>query len=1794
MLRLSPPPTRTIRALLVARHRDTGALVRRFVRCTVPEDLLLKGALAAGERWITVHPHHDPDEKGVPVLIRESKTEPGTWHVIAGAGGSLNYLRLTGVKTPREYREQAKAKQEAKKARAKHQRELETDRKANLTEEERKIEAERERQRDLAAQKAALELRTRQQEFVKHVAGEMGWADEEWQFGPHAERLKKAGALPERIAKLEEAHHKRVYRKALDVVQRSRRQLLADQDRARAVLGDVPIATDDPTAVALTDLLEKPPTPRGRGFQSITKASSDDEIRTALLAEDKERLRAELEEARSELAANEHGDIDGMVSPELAARVAELKGDLHTAELLELASTMTPEQIAARRAEIAETATRIRTAQAEYTERLGELREAARAEGGPKLSPGEYTELRTLEDRAALDHNRVERLRQEAVDLAVVAGETVKPAVAGEQKTISARRQADREAEIAAEHGPAAVMTYREGLEKLRQGGEKYRAEIRHYKETGALRKPELEAKPVVDAEKALDLLARTKALQKLERDVQRGKDDPEALDAKMYGKGYFTDVGAPTEAMREAALRDVRNGVLAQKARAFLERVESPELLLGRGGVFTEDYDRQDLHRALERHLSAGAYNALNNAALAATKSPILKREVVDTLGAAGAAQLLAHVLAERESPRTLREMAKSLGEYHVQANVEQSEERLREAEEALDRADEAMAAVTSPGDLAIAVAANAQRQAALEDARQTLGQALGEYEATAALTAALAEGKRKDIHVNLGPIGTETAVRQLRALGLGRADYEVTSDGANYFATIQPSGFAKLAAAPDPAHAQLVDDVLAIKKGAHDDPDWRPKGTIVRSAASLKAPGLEPPPLTHSLKPFGNFGAAGDVAGDVHEHVALRSANGDDPNDILADLHASVLQVPEAHRQAFAAAVSKVFPLTTPLVEHGKPVYARAADGSVLNDDAGNPVPKMVPTKAETHAATVRQLARDYFRAHGMDRSLDINTQALDTQDPTTHEAFTQALAKDPRAMVAFKAVGELGDQDQRTLRHYFATDVAPQDAATGYDKGAVDRALAELGPEPTKATKGLFGGEETTPEWLEWNQRRQAITADAHGTADAPKTTAWTEYVTAMGGTGKAYEALQDRLKSGFLQAFHRAYTTGHNIPLRVGTVPIAHAELHEGYLDPAARAQHLAERRQLLDEARTRAAGKYAEGSALEKMERIAQTREIERQNQMGLLGATPTATTREPKPTERYTLGQYTEGQIAGVMRDMARNWKPGEPVKLLANKQWADGPGEPPRFIHQQRTVKTFLRGKRLAAALGTGSGKTSIGIASLAHARQTPELGVHRGLFVVPSSVQGQFGGEFARFIEPGTMNWAANPGGDRAQRIAEHRQADTHAVVHTHQAFRDDMLHLVSEHWGVTPEQARDKFLGLSRKDAAQTMRDVWTKHGIDYQMLMVDEGHGLLDRQGKPDSLLSRIAQAVSDNTPYYMSASADPIKNDHTELRSLLDKLDPSGRYADAGEWNRRYGVNTTASAEALKREVAPYVYAAQIRSGNQVNRRRETVPLHPEQAKQYASVLEAFQKLQAARERGDVDIDAAKQLVPKRFANAPESEHAAIAKAIQRNPGTLKEQALARIIDMAPREQNAKIQHLVKLLADHPVKEKPVVVFAHNLKAVDEITEALAEAGHRVQKLTGADSTKERDKKRLAFQPESGDPSADVFVLSDAGEAGLNLQRGQTLVQYDRPLTAKTHAQRNGRIDRLGQQHPEIDLIDLTTDSPYEARAQKRIETKYALRDILTDPAEMIDDTGLAAAFRDARKRAAQPEAQRAA
>ena len=74
--------------------------------------LFLKaGSIPENARWITLHPN-GPGTTGQAVLIQPNAD--GSAHVIGGAGGKLQFLKLRGVRKESEYKKEAEDRKKAK------------------------------------------------------------------------------------------------------------------------------------------------------------------------------------------------------------------------------------------------------------------------------------------------------------------------------------------------------------------------------------------------------------------------------------------------------------------------------------------------------------------------------------------------------------------------------------------------------------------------------------------------------------------------------------------------------------------------------------------------------------------------------------------------------------------------------------------------------------------------------------------------------------------------------------------------------------------------------------------------------------------------------------------------------------------------------------------------------------------------------------------------------------------------------------------------------------------------------------------------------------------------------------------------------------------------------------------------------------------------------------------------------------------------------------------------------------------------------------------------------------------------------------------------------------------------------------------------------------------------------------------------------------------------------------------------------------------------------------------------
>jgi superfamily II DNA or RNA helicase len=143
----------------------------------------------------------------------------------------------------------------------------------------------------------------------------------------------------------------------------------------------------------------------------------------------------------------------------------------------------------------------------------------------------------------------------------------------------------------------------------------------------------------------------------------------------------------------------------------------------------------------------------------------------------------------------------------------------------------------------------------------------------------------------------------------------------------------------------------------------------------------------------------------------------------------------------------------------------------------------------------------------------------------------------------------------------------------------------------------------------------------------------------------------------------------------------------------------------------------------------------------------------------------------------------------------------------------------------------------------------------------------------------------------------------------------------------------------------------------------------------------------------------------------------------------------------------------------------------------------------------------------------------------------------------------------KLEEFAELLREL-VHEGPhkVVVFSQwemMLRKTAEVLDGL-KVGYAT--LHGNVPTKER---RALLERFRDDPECRVFLSTDAGGTGLNLQAADTVINLEVPWNPAVLEQRIARVHRMGQHRP-VRVINLVTRDSIEERVARTLETKRSL------------------------------------
>ncbi len=1284
----------------------------------------------------------------------------------------------------------------------------------------------------------------------------------------------------------------------------------------------------------------------------------------------------------------------------------------------------------------------------------------------------------------------------------------------------------------------------------LQAGATAARIEDMPFKEEG-LHKPQLET-ALVDPTRAKELLVAHQQYKEAVRELERTRREITGIDYEDIGKVPAGVALVPDEPLsEEQALERVETDLGNRALR------EAADTLLG------EVYERFGGRENLQRHVGTGHYTQYMEICRQITGAPMpVDRHVADLLGNEGTAVLLAEYLREQMSPEEYGLLGKTLREWHVRTQAENALQAVKQADEEGKAAAQAIAglpdiATTDGLGLLAAQAANEERRKHLAEAQRLLGTTLGRLEALGELNSQLlAERPPGVLSVSLGQMSTKRAIQIGTAVGLDfEQDFDVISDGPNKFAQIKREAFAKLIHIPDREFIEQYEDVQAIKRGEMDEEGWMPYGIKRRASAdynreitpayyfsaSPEFEGLSGDDLKRAIEDYIGGCLADDGAGSLDE-IRLRMLSPEFQTEYIES---------EQRRQYQHIASEILHPGVTTDTEKANEL----AEQLVARATAGQP-----------------------------DRTA-LDNQTVDISEPA-FEAMYLGLADVPYGKVAFTPLSSLSRQDQGAVRDYFwdrLTDEKPPTAADTRKRRAEvqERTKRVVGQQMDifGATKEVTYGE------------TEAGKAELEELSTPPET-AWDRYVKAHKGLNGAYRALQDCMKGELSQSFARHYARVTGRELKTGTDAIHGADRHLiGLMRPEELERILGAERgrlaQLYARVAQRERGKFAPG---ERKELAMKILERARKLQLRLFAG-------KPLNMHRVTLGRTAEGQMRRVWSRLAPRFDAKKPVQIPYDVRM-DGP-----TIHQQRAIKMLERAKRMTINHSTGSGKTLTGLGGFTELKNQGK--VRRGLYIVPPKIVGQFGSEMLRFTEPGLYRHFADPAANADERRAAYGDRNIDMVAVSHQALRDDLTWAVAQQrFNGDVKQSAGFLRTAPEGERGRAVREATAAQGWDWQFTMLDEGHDALNRKGKPNSLLANALDSLTADMPYYINATATPVKNDISEAFDLLHKVRPD-RYPQSkwDEFHRRFGLDTVEAKEALQREVAPYFYARNVDNGVIQEEFSPVVDLSSPQIREYREIVAAYQTARHAKSGSKGQRNAiARMCRPEELEGLTPKQRRTVLDRKAKFLSATRDHALNRAIHGSvsiPWQQNAKIQKVLEIAskyrtADQDEGQVPGVIFAVNRESNRQIREALKANGYRVGWIDGSVSGEDAELRRRDFNAEinhiDADPRErihtqrevakyDILVCSDAASMGLNLQRGGWLVHYDQPWTAKTHQQRTGRINRLTQSRPDVQVYNLFSDTPFDRRRREIVEDKYDLLHTFNESTELLDDTGLAAEWR---------------
>jgi superfamily II DNA or RNA helicase len=458
-----------------------------------------------------------------------------------------------------------------------------------------------------------------------------------------------------------------------------------------------------------------------------------------------------------------------------------------------------------------------------------------------------------------------------------------------------------------------------------------------------------------------------------------------------------------------------------------------------------------------------------------------------------------------------------------------------------------------------------------------------------------------------------------------------------------------------------------------------------------------------------------------------------------------------------------------------------------------------------------------------------------------------------------------------------------------------------------------------------------------------------------------------------------------------------------------------------------------------------------------------------------------------------------------------------------------------FAAGARravLADDMGLGKTIQAIGLAELL----AREAGISRVLVVCPASVKAQWRAEILRFSARDCRLVV----GSAAERPRLYTDAPFFTVVNYEQVLRD-LLAIESAKW----------------------------------DLIVLDEGQRIKNWEAKT----SRVIKGLK--SPFALALSGTPLENRLEELFSVVEFIDhrPLGpafrffnRHRRTDEKGKILGYKNLADLRERLRPVLLRRTRAQVM--------RELPPRTTE-------------VIRITPTEEQLDVHRAWMRVVSlilRKAYLTEMDLLRLRKALLMCRMVADSTFL---VDKDPPGYSTKLEKLDDLLRDLAAEEdRKIILFSEWTTMLGLVEKILKKRGLAHVRLDGSVPQKKRPSLVRQFQES---PECRVFITTNAGATGLNLQAANTVINVDLPWNPAVLEQRIGRAHRMGQKR-SVQVFVLVSEGTIEENLLATLSAKHELALAALDVESRRDEVELGGGMEDLRRRleelfGARPEAE---